>query len=138
MPVSQLIYQLREMAHLPCTHVTNISLEIWKCWYIIQLSISQHLTSNCMVETQLFEVELIHITYPVKYSEFLDILSVTEVLGNFLVKLKCLYLLWKFLVNQKWWNELLQSHENLWVIYVRKYQVLCYIIYLGFLSTWPS
>ena len=31
--------------------------------------------------------------------------ALVSVLGNFLVNSKCLYLLWKFLINQKWWNE---------------------------------
>ena len=35
-----------------------------------------------------------------------------SVIGNFLVNSKCLYLLWKFLINQQWWDEVFQSREN--------------------------
>ena len=103
MAVSQPIYRLREMARLLYTYITDISLEIWKCRYII----SHHLTSNCVVVTRLFQTELFCLISP----EFLYILSVTDgrhlqlntqslqksvlvsVLGNFLVNSKCLYLL---------------------------------------------
>ena len=71
---------------------------------------------------------------------------IVSVLGNFLVNLKYLYLLWKFLINQQWWNEVIQSRE---AIYDRKYHVFCYInnnylililnvIYLDFILTWLS
>ena len=70
MSVSQPIYQLREIARLLCTHITDISLEIWKCRYII----SHHLTCNYVVITRVFQTELFCIISP----EFLYILSATD------------------------------------------------------------
>ena len=111
MSVSKPIYQLREIARLLCTHISNISLEIWKCRY----TISHDLTCNCMVITRVFQTELFCLISP----EFLYMLSVNDgrhlqlnthylqklvlvyVLGNFLVNTKCLYLLRKFLINQQ-------------------------------------
>ena len=119
---SQPIYCIWEIARLPCTHITDISLEIWKCRYII----SHYLTCICVVVMRVFQTELFCLISP----EFLYILSVTDgrhlqlntqslqksvlvsVLGNFLVNSKCLYLLWKFLINQQWWNEVFQSREK--------------------------
>ena len=60
------IYRLQEIACLPCTHITDISLEIWKCRYIIQLSIYFYLTCNYTVLRQVFETELFYLISPVK------------------------------------------------------------------------
>ena len=103
MSVSQPIYWLREIARLLCTHITDISLEIWKYRYIML----HHLTSNCVVVTRVFQTELFCLISP----EFLYVLSVTDGLhlqldtqssqksvsvsvpGNVLVNSKCLYFL---------------------------------------------
>ena len=63
MSVAQPLYRLREItmyhvARLPCTYITDISLEIWKRRYIIQLSISPQSTCNCALVTHVFETEL--------------------------------------------------------------------------------
>ena len=49
MSVFQPIYRLQELACLPGTDIIDISLEIWKCRYIIQLSISPHRGSNVSI-----------------------------------------------------------------------------------------
>ena len=126
MSVSQPTYWLREIACLLCTHITDISLEIWKYRYIML----HHLTSNCVVVTRVFQTELFCLISP----EFLYILSVTDgrhlqlntqslqksvlvsVLGNFLVNSKCLYLLWKFLINQQYISE--------------PWKILCFLLYI--------
>ena len=70
MSVSQPIYRVQEIARLLCTHISDISLEIWKCRYII----SHQLTCNCVVVTRVFQTELFYLISP----EFLYILSVTN------------------------------------------------------------
>ena len=106
MLVSQPVYGLQKIACLPCT--SNISLQIWKCQYIIQLSISSQLTCNCPVVTGVFETEpcstcqieiiFVHIacnlmkafaTYDLVFTKS----ALVSVLGNFLVNSKCLHLL---------------------------------------------
>ena len=69
MSVSQPIYRVQEIARLLCTHITDISLEIWKCRYII----SHHLT-NSVVVTRVFQAEIFCLISP----EFLYILSITD------------------------------------------------------------
>ena len=70
MSVSQPIYRVQEIARLLCTHTTDISLEIWKCRYII----SHQLTCNCVVVTRVFQTKQFYLISP----EFLYILSVTN------------------------------------------------------------
>ena len=70
MSVSQPIYRVQEIARLLCTHISDISLEIWKCRYII----SHQLTCNCVVVTRVFQTEQFYLISP----EFLYILSVTN------------------------------------------------------------
>ena len=62
--------------------------------------------STCQIE-RIFVHIACHLleTFATYYSVFAK-WALVSVLGNFLVNSKCLYLLWKFLINQKWWNEL--------------------------------
>ena len=100
-------------------------------WYLtknleIQYIISHHLSCKCVVVTRVFQTDLFCLISP----KYLYILSVTDgrylqlntqflqksvlvsVLGIFLVNLMCLYLLWKFSINQQWMNEVVQSREK--------------------------
>ena len=126
MSVSQPIYQLRQIALLPCTHITDILREIWKS-DISSTSISPHLTCNCALVTRVSEMELflpyftcqieiIFVHIACHWHEFIDQFSqksaLVSVLGNFLVKSKCLYLFGKLLINQKWQKKGVYGREN--------------------------
>ena len=109
MSVSQPIYWLWEIAHLPCTYITDISREILKCWCIIQLSISRHLTCNCTVVTQVFELELFYLIHPSNREN--SCTYCLWLMGKIYSKLahtNCRYNLCRFFINLmklKIWNQ---------------------------------
>ena len=61
--------------------------------------------STCQIEISFVHIACHLMETFATYDSVFTKSALVSVLGNFLLNSKCLYLLWNFLISQKWWSE---------------------------------